>query len=138
LSGEVTQHQKVEFKAFVFYLQGTPAQIKTIDKAAGVDNIGMGLLDGPKGESVALYKINPEVRNTVLVYKDRTVTARFVNLDLSKNAAALQKAIDTTTQAALSKLTTQGSVEIDSSALLLLATGILPLACQRTTGEPPH
>ena len=82
----------------MFYLQGTPGQLKSIDSAAHADNIALGLLDGPNGESVKLYKINPEVHNTVLVYKDRTVTARFVNLDLSKSAAALQKAIDSTCQ----------------------------------------
>ena len=39
------------------------------------------LSDGRSSGSLRQYNINPEAKNTVMTYRDKTVTATFVNVD---------------------------------------------------------
>ena len=88
-------HKKEQLKGFVLFIGTSPADIKQIDEQEKADNIGLCRLEGPGNEAIKLYHINPApaVRNTVLVYKDRQITARFVNLDVSKQGPELEKAL---------------------------------------------
>ncbi len=46
---------------------------------------------GPSAADVANFKINPEARNTILVYVNKRVQANFVNVD-EKSFAEVEKA----------------------------------------------
>ncbi|MEW6277640.1 MAG: hypothetical protein AB1758_03375 [Candidatus Eremiobacterota bacterium] len=91
LSRAVDKHRSAEFKAFVLLMPEDPAVEKL--KPPQSDNVGIALLKGVGAEALELYKINPEVRNTVIVYRDRKVSETFVNLDVSRDGARLEKAI---------------------------------------------
>jgi hypothetical protein len=39
------------------------------------------LPDGKTSPSLKQYKINPEAKNTIMTYRDKTVTATFVDID---------------------------------------------------------
>jgi hypothetical protein len=49
---------------------------------------------GHDHEGMSLYKINPEARTTILVYKNRTVESKMVDYDAKKDQAKLVKLID--------------------------------------------
>lgn len=93
-------------KSFVIFVSDpaktaqTAKWIESIASKTGYSKVAMAYL--PKNsEFVADYKINtsPEVKNTVFVYKNRTVQAKFVNLKADANGLAeLNKAIDKITK----------------------------------------
>lgn len=78
---------KKDFKAFMIMMKGCEKcepmakSFATKAEKSGLKNVAIATLDG-KDEAVKNYKINTDsaVKNTILVYKDRKVVARFVNL----------------------------------------------------------
>ena len=88
-----------EFKAFVLFTQDTPDHLKALNAAAKSDDVALCLLKGKSDKALSSYKIDPGAKNTVLVYRDRKVTAKFVNWT-PKDAQKLQAAIDSTCAAA--------------------------------------
>jgi|DewCreStandDraft_4_1066084.scaffolds.fasta_scaffold201573_2 hypothetical protein len=93
-----------EFKGFVIFVSGDkPATEKAIVQAnekLGYDAIAMAIL-APGDSAVKNYKVNldAEVKNTVFVYKDKKVTAKFVNLEANdKGLGQLKEAIAKITQ----------------------------------------
>lgn len=45
-------------------------------------------------EGMALYKINPKAKSTVLIYKKKQVTAKFVDYDAKRDAAGFAKQVE--------------------------------------------
>jgi len=47
-----------------------------------IENVGITYVNGPDDSAVKLYHINTDekVRNTVLVYKDKKLSTKFINL----------------------------------------------------------
>jgi thiol-disulfide isomerase/thioredoxin len=84
LSANVAEHKAADFKSFM------------IAESAKIDNIGIATL-GVDDKALKAYKVNAsaDVKNTVIVYKDKKVAAKFVNLtDSKEDLAKLQAAID--------------------------------------------
>ncbi|RYG26400.1 hypothetical protein EON82_03505 [bacterium] len=87
LSAAMKENQKAEFKALVvFVAEGAQAEsIKNygvaLSKRDGFSGIAMATIS-PKDASIKNYKINlsPEVKNTVLVYRNWKVQDKLVNL----------------------------------------------------------
>ena len=87
LSGKVST-SKNELKAFMVNLAHCENCIdgtKAVAKKASLKNIAMTYLDA-NTDYVKNYKVNTssEVKNTVFVYKNRKVVAKFVNLKADK------------------------------------------------------
>jgi hypothetical protein len=85
LDKEAAAMKNAELKTFMIVVTEAPEQtaglltkIATENKLA---NVHLATLS-PKNEAVTNYKFNlsPEVKNTVFVYKDRKVEAKFVNI----------------------------------------------------------
>lgn len=89
---------KNELKAFVINLTHCQACVdgtKELGKKAGATNVGIAHLPSDH-EAVKLYRVNTDesVKNTVFVYRNRTVAARFVNLKADEaGLKALNEAI---------------------------------------------
>ena len=98
LSKQVEAYKSTEFKSFVIMLTHCEKCVaKSTDMAntLGVSNVGFTYLDW-SNEAVSNYKVNKDktVLNTVFVYKDKKVVAKFVNLGKDeKSLALLDKAI---------------------------------------------
>lgn len=89
---------KSEFKAFIINVTCCEACTKNAEALAEKvkgNELGITVLD-PTNEAVKLYKVNldPQVKNTVFVYKNRKVVAKFINLKADKEGlSALNSAI---------------------------------------------
>ncbi len=98
LGAEMKENEKAEFKALVvFVAEGDKAEKAKaagleLVKKAGLKGVAMATIS-PSNEAIKAYKINvsPEVKNTVLVYKNWKVADKMVNL---KADAAGLKALD--------------------------------------------
>lgn len=88
----MTRHKDKDFKAFVMFQNETPQRLQAMNKVEKADNVALTLI---KNDDEALhgYKISPEAKNTVIVYKMRKATAVFPNFDPKKDAGRLQQAI---------------------------------------------
>ena len=94
LSQMATKHEKQGFRAFVYFLNGTPKQLKELNKQLKSDNIALALLDpNAEDDSLALYKINKKAKSTIFVYHRRIIDAKWVNYNPKKDEGALRKAI---------------------------------------------
>lgn len=102
LDDRMKQNKASQFKGFVIYLtqkDGISSATKTLEqvaKEAKTNDVSLAYLDS-SSRSVSDYKVNTskQVKNTVFVYKNRTVTAKFVNLTPDKKGLAeLNRAID--------------------------------------------
>jgi len=91
-----------QFKGFVIYLtpkDGVTNATKTLEKVAkdtSSNDVCLAYLD-KTNNAVSDYKVNTDkqVKNTVFVYKNRQIAAKFVNLVPDKKGLAeLNKAID--------------------------------------------
>lgn len=73
------------FKGFVIFVTTTPKElggkIESVVTESGLNKIGCAVID-PKNEALTNYKINldKDIKNTVFVYKNKKVVAKFVNL----------------------------------------------------------
>lgn len=98
LSGAVDKYEASEFKAFSIMLTKCEKCVEattSIGGKLGFDNVGFAYVD-LKDEAIGNYKINTtkEVMNTILVYKDKKVVAKFVNLGTdAKSMSKLDEAI---------------------------------------------
>jgi protocatechuate 3,4-dioxygenase beta subunit len=103
LEKAVNEHSDKELKAFVIFIkpkeetdQAITKQLEDLAADKKLDKIGMAYIPGPKDEAAQGYQINtdPKVKNTVFVYKQKTVEDRFVNLKGDdKGITSLNKAI---------------------------------------------
>lgn len=98
LNKAVENNKSKEFKAFGIFIaecEKCVAKTETIVKGLKFDNVGVATLDH-SSEAIQAYKINTEadVKNTVLVYKDKKVVAKLVNVKADKEGLAkLEQAI---------------------------------------------
>jgi protocatechuate 3,4-dioxygenase beta subunit len=101
LSANVEAHKAAELKGFMIMLtmcQACEGKAGKFAEAAKIENLGIATLStGDK--AVQNYKVSTEkdVKNTVFVYKNKKVVAKFVNLtdskdDLAKLEAAIASA----------------------------------------------
>jgi hypothetical protein len=77
------QHADKGLRAFVVYEGG--AELKpAIEQAAREKNLTIPVTFLPGGKSsgtLKQYRINPEARNTIMTYRNKAVTATFVDVD---------------------------------------------------------
>jgi len=91
------------FKAFVVFANpkreaadAISARLKRIGDKLGVEHVALAYLPGPDDPAVKGYGVStdPKVRNTIFVYRNRTVDAKFVNFTADdKGIGALNEAI---------------------------------------------
>jgi hypothetical protein len=85
LEKQVQANAKSELKAFVILLTDKPEETGTFLKALaeriGAKEVGLAYLKNDD-QAVRNYKVNPgaDVKNTIFVYKNKTVSDKFVNL----------------------------------------------------------
>lgn len=89
LDKAVKTHSDKGLKAFFVFIpakgQGGEAiakQVADLSAERKIENVGMTYVNGPDDTAVKLHRINTDekVRNTIFVYKDKKVTAKFINL----------------------------------------------------------
>ena len=93
--------KELKFKSFMIFKAGDEKKLQgdlaSLAKVQALSKVALTWV--PKNsEALELYKINPEARTTVLVYKDRQVTRKFVNIDVEKDMKALDAAIQQITK----------------------------------------
>lgn len=89
LEKDTRQNARARLKAFVVLINTRHEPASALAKRAAAigaetkaRNVSIVYLPGPNDEAIKEYAINtdPQVKNTVFVYKDRTVSSKFVNL----------------------------------------------------------
>lgn len=98
IESSATKHKDKELKAFCAFWDEKPEALTQLNKTLHLDDVGLTMLQGPKDEALKGYFIDTRNKTTVLVYKNRKVTASFVNYDAKKDAARLQAALDDITR----------------------------------------
>jgi len=86
-------HKDKDLRSFVVYVGGQELQ-PAIDKVAQEKKITIPLTflaEGAKSNALGAYKINPEAKNTVMLYSKKNVQSTFVNVD-QKSWADVEKA----------------------------------------------
>lgn len=97
LNGAMLANKDKKLKAFFIFLGDeklSPA-LTAIAEKANANDVCLAYLS-PKDEAIKAYKVNldPAVKNTVMLYKRRTVTSKIVNLVADeKGSAQLDSAI---------------------------------------------
>jgi len=92
LSEQAKKHDG--FRAFVYFLDGTPEQLKKLNRELGVDNIALALIPpGSRKDTLKMYEVNPEAKSTVLVYLNRNIKKNMVNFNPKRDTEALKNAI---------------------------------------------
>jgi protocatechuate 3,4-dioxygenase beta subunit len=93
----VTAHRDKGLKGFVVVLDSTPERLAKTASRAGVSRSALCYPDpSSREEDLRAYKINPAATSTILVYKNYTVEARFVDLsakDFGRVEAATVKLV---------------------------------------------
>ena len=77
------QYADKGLRAFVVF-EGGPNLKPAIEQVTRQNKITIPVTYLPEGKAsgaLKWYKINPEAKNTILTYRDKTVTANFVNVD---------------------------------------------------------
>jgi hypothetical protein len=96
------KYKSTEFKALVVFVTNNPNDAKLADKLKAVakatksEKVGMAII-GKSDSALQDYKINTsaDVKNTVLVYKNKSVASSMVNLKADTNGLkSLNTAID--------------------------------------------
>lgn len=92
LSEQAKKHDG--FRAFVYFLDGTPEQLKKLNKELGADNIALALIPpGAREDTMKMYKVNPAAKSTVLVYLNRNIKKNMVNFNPKRDTESLESAI---------------------------------------------
>ena len=86
------KYKNKEFKALVVFVTNNPSdtkladKLKTVAKATKSEKVGMAII-GKSDSAIEDYKINTnaDIKNTVLVYKNKSVTTSMVNLKADAN-----------------------------------------------------
>ncbi len=95
LSAKAEEHKEAGFRAFVYFLDGTPEQLKKLNSELKADNIALALIpDEERAETLELYAINKKAESTVIVYKAREVTEKVVNFRDDEDGETVKGAID--------------------------------------------
>ena len=94
IENSVTKHKHKELKAFCAFWDESPQELTQLNKTLHLDDVGLTTLKGGSDEALKGYSIDTKNKTTVLVYKNRKVTASFVNYDASKDAVKLEAALD--------------------------------------------
>jgi len=95
LETEMEKRGEKKFRVFLVYMNPSykennndrekliiQEKIRTWCENQGLDKVAMTWIPSPLDtETAGLYKINPEARNTVFVYKKRKVVAKWVNIE---------------------------------------------------------
>jgi protocatechuate 3,4-dioxygenase, beta subunit len=93
----VEAHTDKGLKGSVVVLDSTPERLAKTARRAGVSRSALCYPDpSSREEDLRAYKINPTATNTILVYKDYKVLARFVDLsakDFGRIEAATAKLV---------------------------------------------
>ncbi|MFN3650308.1 MAG: hypothetical protein ACK47B_12095 [Armatimonadota bacterium] len=79
----VETHKGDNLRGWVVYMGGAESK-PALEKAVADKNVKLAvtfLPEGPKQASLARYKVNPEAKNTVLLYNRQQVQGNFVNVD---------------------------------------------------------
>lgn len=77
----VAGHQEKELKGFLAVLDAGHERLKRIAAEAKVARSGLcGLNPKTRDKELRAYKVNPNAGITIIIYKDYTVVATFVNL----------------------------------------------------------
>ncbi len=98
LSANVNAHKAADLKGFMIMLtmcQACEGKASKFAEGSKIENLGIATL-GVDNAALKAYKVNPssDVKNTVIVYKDKKVAAKFVNLtDSKEDLAKLEAAI---------------------------------------------
>ena len=98
LSANVNAHKAADLKGFMIMLTmcaGCEGKAAKFAESAKIDNIGIATL-AFENEAVKNYKVSldKDVKNTIFIYKDKKVAAKFVNLtDSKEDLAKLEAAI---------------------------------------------
>jgi protocatechuate 3,4-dioxygenase beta subunit len=78
---------QLHFKSFVIFRSNDAARVQTNLKALAngekLDRVALAWLT-PANEALKLYAINPEAKTTVLVYKNRCVMDKFVDMKVDE------------------------------------------------------
>lgn len=93
-------HRDKGLKTFVVFTGG-PELKDPIEKVAADHSISIPLTFLPQGTNAsdyAQFKVNPDAHNTVLVYKDKRVTANFVNVTKATFAEVEKATAETLTR----------------------------------------
>ncbi|WP_197528725.1 YceI family protein [Aeoliella mucimassa] len=78
----LAKHQSAELKGFVAVLDASPGRLETLATEQGLKRTALCYPDAQTGlKDLAAYQIDPEVNNTVMIYKDYKVVANWVDLD---------------------------------------------------------
>jgi hypothetical protein len=89
----VRAHRDQGLKGFTVVLDSTPEKLAKIARKAGVSQSALCYPDpASRDEDLKAYKVNPAATNTILVYKNYMVTARFVDLS-SKEFGRVEAAV---------------------------------------------
>jgi hypothetical protein len=77
------KHADKRLQAFVVYAGGAELKpaIEQATRAKGITIPVTYLPNGKSSGSLRGYKINPDARNTVMTYRNKQVTATFVDVD---------------------------------------------------------
>lgn len=99
LNDSVIANKEKELKGFFIFVdedaKGIEAKLTKLAEKQSANDVALAYLS-KSSEGVVNYKINldPEVKNTVIVYRNKKVTAKFVNLSADeKGLADLQTAL---------------------------------------------
>jgi len=79
------QYADKGLRAFIVF-EGGPDLKPAIEQVTRQNKITIPVTYLPEGKAsgaLKRYKINPEAKNTILTYRNKTVTANFVNVDES-------------------------------------------------------
>lgn len=98
IENSVKKHKDKELKAFCAFWDEKPQALTQLNKTLHLDDVGLTMLKGGNDEALKGYSIDTQNKTTVLVYKNRKVTASFVNYDAKKDAAKLEAALDEITR----------------------------------------
>lgn len=104
LEKAMKEHQAKEFKAFVIFMNPDKKDAQSLSQLLtglaekyGLSNVALTYLSPQDSRSVQAYRVNSsaEVKNTVFVYVNKKVSAKFVNLVANdEGISALVKAIE--------------------------------------------
>ncbi|MCL6624750.1 MAG: hypothetical protein K6T17_09075 [Fimbriimonadales bacterium] len=103
LESAMKKYQAKEFKAFVIFMNLEKKDASTLSQTLtnlaekyGLSQVALTYLSPQDSRSIQAYRVNasPEVKNTIFVYVNKKVTAKFVNLVADeKGLASLESAI---------------------------------------------
>ncbi len=93
LQSATQTYQSKELKAFALFWNEKAEKLKTFNQKFKVDQVGLALLNGAEDPALSLYQVKTSNATTVVVYKDRKVTASFVNYQAKRDAAKLKEAL---------------------------------------------